>query len=348
MEKELDSIINPLDLEIISHKSIILNSATRSISLRRHLLTEFDYKCAYCKTQLGENGLAPHLKDFFPRSLYPHEAENIENMLITCPICSANKSTIFPLDSSGQPLLLNPRIDNYDDHIKINQSGEALPLSEKGRITIEILKLNRIQLIQERKLRELEKEVIEAYKKVNNEYYENFKSALKTIRSLNTFSQLAKDEIEKYLKNMLYANAVTCLETFLADAFNSTLKSDKKFLRNFVESFTDFKEDKFSLIEVFQKYDTIESKVTEALSGIMWHRLAKVSGIYRDTFDINFPPSPTIYKAIIIRHDLVHRNGKSKNGQFHIIQNSDIDSICSDIESLVDNIINQIKALNTP
>jgi 5-methylcytosine-specific restriction endonuclease McrA len=331
------------------HKIVRLNRTLSSHkNLRSYLLSEFDYKCAYCGTKLGENGLQPYLEHFVPKSILPETANEIENILISCPICCTIKGDRFPVDANGQPLLLNPRIDNYDDHIKISKSGEASALSEKGQVTIDTFNLNRVQLIQERKLRELEKEVIDAYKKVNNEYFENFKSALNTIRILNSFSQLAKDDIEKYLKNMLYSNAVTCLETFLADAFNSTLKSDKKFLRNFVEGFKDFNEDKFSLREVFQKYDTIENRVTEALFDMMWHNLAKVSGIYRDTFGIIFPPASTIFKAIIIRHDLVHRNGKSKTGKFHSIQNSDIENICTDIENFVVDIHKQIVALSTP
>ena len=37
--------------------------------------------------------------------------------------------------------------------------------------------------------------------------------------------------------------------------------------------------------------------------------------MYRHVLGIEFPDSPPIFRAIKVRHDLVHRNGKTKNGE---------------------------------
>ena len=51
------------------------------------------------------------------------------------------------------------------------------------------------------------------------------------------------------------------------------------------------------------------------LSQIVWHDIARVMPMYRDVLEVDFQDETPIFRAIKIRHDLVHRNGKTKDGE---------------------------------
>jgi hypothetical protein len=49
-----------------------------------------------------------------------------------------------------KPLLLNPYTANPSEHLMFTHEGEAVPRSEEGKVTIEVLQLNRPNLVTER------------------------------------------------------------------------------------------------------------------------------------------------------------------------------------------------------
>lgn len=246
-------------------------------------------------------------------------------MLLACHVCNANKNNQFPLDKEGNPLIINPRIDNFEEHIQIGIDGIAIPKTEKGITTIEVLKLNRQELIEDRKLRKLKEDYLDNYDEINTNYFIVFSENIKNIKELNTLSDLTKHNVKEHMKNMLFANVITSMETYLSDAFINTVKSDKKFLRQFVETFDNFKKEKFELQEIFNYYDNINEKATKAMLDVIYHDLPKVKGMYADTLNVNLPDLSNIYKAVLKRHDFVHRNGKTKDGEKHTIESADIE-----------------------
>ena len=148
------------------------------------------------------------------------------------------------------------------------------------------------------------------------------------------------------MRNMLFANVITSLETYLSDAFINTVKSNKAYLRKFVETFHNFRSEKFELSDLFQYYDNIEEKATKAMLDVIYHDLPKVKGMYFDTLNISLPDLAVIYKAVFMRHDFVHRNGKTKTGKFHKIESKDIDELCNEVEKFVNDINRQLNELN--
>jgi hypothetical protein len=116
---------------------------------------------------------------------------------------------------------------------------------------------------------------------------------------------------------LLYANVITSLETYLADIFINTIFQNTLYLRSFVETYPKFKGNdnaqKFTLSEIFTKHDKIEEIVTDEVLGIIYHNLQTIKPMFKDTFGVEFPKDmKSIFKAIQIRHDIVHRNGKTK------------------------------------
>jgi uncharacterized protein (TIGR02646 family) len=313
-------------------------------TFRQALIDEFDNRCAYCESKLGLTS-PPEIDQFYPKSLYPDKAFQFDNLLLCCSVCNRKKGNSFPLDKEGLPILLNPRFDNFGEHLKIEKDGTASSISVRGKTTIELLDLNRPALIEERKLRQLEKDFLANYSKISDTFYSNFSENIKNIRELNGFCDLTKDNVKEHLRNMLFANVITSLETYLSDAFINTVKSDKLYLRKFVETFHNFRNEKFEIRELFIYYDTIDDKATKAMLDVIYHDLPKVKGMYTDTLGIEFPDLSIIYKAVLKRHDFVHRNGKTKDGKKHELTNKDIEDLSKSTEDFVNNINGQIKKL---
>lgn len=138
-------------------------------------------KCAYCERLL--NGNFGHVEHFRPKGGYWDEERNClvtpgyewltnnwENLLLSCSECNViYKRNRFPLTDENardiehqniqneDPLLLNPYFDDLDSHLKFREYF-AVPVrddegvvSDKGKTTIELLKLNdRLDLLRRR------------------------------------------------------------------------------------------------------------------------------------------------------------------------------------------------------
>jgi hypothetical protein len=67
----------------------------------------------------------------------------------------------------------------------------------------------------------------------------------------------------------------------------------------------------------------------------IYHNLPKASIMYRDTFEIDFPKIQNAYKYVLKRHDLVHRNGKTKEGKIVVTDEKAIEELIKTINELV-------------
>lgn len=318
------------------------SSATTRSSLnhtfKEALLQEFDNKCSYCGRPLW-GGFDVSIDHFYPLSKYPEKQLDPENILPACGECNCRKANTFPTDESGNPLLLHPRLDNYSEHIAIDENGILVGKTERGRWTIEVLQLNRPSLTEARKVQAIEHAYLLDIKNTPTNPHEIFVGAIKRIRELNS-TRVGGDDIQQHFTNLLYANVITTLETYLCDRFILAVTASEEALRNFVESFHDFKQEKFELRELFERYGNIEAKALESMKGVIYHDLPKVSGMYADALKIKFPTISEVYKSVFIRHDIVHRNGKTKDGKTHVLGMADVESLCA----LTDSFVNSIEA----
>ena len=168
------------------------------------------------------------------------------------------------------------------------------------------------------------------------DYHSNFVNALRNLRNL--IDGPVEDYIASYLYGLLYVNVVTALETYLSDAFINTVLEDRKLLRRLIETAPEFKKTKLSVSEVFKKLDDIDETAKTHLGQIVWHNLARVERMYREVLDISFPNVELISQGIKIRHDLVHRNGKTREGEAILIDKDSVLKLAREVEQLVQEI----------
>ncbi|MDO9230770.1 MAG: hypothetical protein Q7U03_14550 [Syntrophales bacterium] len=173
--------------------------------------------------------------------------------------------------------------------------------------------------------------------------YDNYEFTETLKNNLNSIKKLLKielpSELEQHMNKMLFVNVITILETFLSDAFIGTVLKDKELLKDFVRLNPDFSERKLTLNEIFERIDNVEKEVKTYLLELIWHNLAKVQKMYFSVLHIDFPKDMRlIYKGIAIRHDIVHRNGKTKSGKVIIITHEDLINIMDEVNSFAETI----------
>ena len=175
----------------------------------------------------------------------------------------------------------------------------------------------------------------------NSDFYENFKENIDVIEKL--LNNGIPAELEKKYLMMLYVNVITSLETYLSDAFINTVLGKEEFTRKMVETNPDLANEKFSLKDIYEQYEKIELKVKQYLLDIIWHNLAKIKPLYKATLDVDFPTDlKDIFRAITIRHDIVHRNGKSKTGEVFEIEKSSVLKLIEKTNDFVKHIDDQL------
>jgi len=183
------------------------------VPIKKELLKMCNSKCAYCESKLGviSDG---DIEYFRPktgaRGLNPDEyapkhywwlAYEWDNLVIACQICNQKyKRDYFPLESETlrsrigatgtellleQSLLIDPTNEDPSDHIEFAENGYAIELSKKGKVTIEILGLNRTELVENRKnVAERLKDSLETMQSITNLNNRFTKSLLLDIKDL--------------------------------------------------------------------------------------------------------------------------------------------------------------------
>ena len=174
-----------------------------------------------------------------------------------------------------------------------------------------------------------------------SDYHANFLAGIDDIREL---AEAAVDrEAAPCLFRLLYINVITVLETFLCDAFVNIVLRDADLRRKLIENTDEFRKQKLSLSDIFKAVDDADEAVKKYLSRIVWHNLARVRGMYRDVLNVQFPESSPIFRAIKIRHDLVHRNGKTTDGESIPIDKGHVLLLAREAEDFVKRINSQFE-----
>jgi uncharacterized protein (TIGR02646 family) len=132
----------------------------RAIARYRHkkikaaLEAMFHGKCAYCESQIRHIAYT-NIEHFHPRNgAHGDEALTFswDNLLLSCSICNGPqyKSDKFP-DAAAGGSLLNPCVDNPDDHLDfqydpVAKIASVRPKTNRGKTTESTIGLNRFDL----------------------------------------------------------------------------------------------------------------------------------------------------------------------------------------------------------
>jgi hypothetical protein len=166
----------------------------------------------------------------------------------------------------------------------------------------------------------------------NTDFHETFEESLSVIDKL--LRQEVAHSLRQPFYRMLYASVITTLETYLSDAFVHTVLPSRRLRRRFVESNSDFKERALKLSEIYSRYNQLEDEIGKYLLELVWHNMARVKALYLATLRVHFNEGlDFVGSAIGIRHDIVHRNGKRKDGSNVVVTKDNVTELLEKIRS---------------
>lgn len=180
---------------------------------------------------------------------------------------------------------------------------------------------------------------VEIEEMMNRELYDSH--VADTLKALDAIEILDED-VKVTLHRVLYANIIACMESYLFDKLRFEVLSKEDNKRKFVKGFKDYTHQMFSLNELFDTFDNIDGKIRKTLESIIYHDLPKVKGMYKDILDIDIGDISDLCKCISIRHDIVHRNGKTKDGREIVIHKDDIETVAKTVSGMIKSIEHQL------
>lgn len=137
------------------------------------------------------------------------------------------------------------------------------------------------------------------------------------LRSLNSVLSLNSIQGNEALLKMQVAYCVTILESCLSEMLKSVVLSSRGFLENAVSNVKDLQNSTVSLKEVLKESNIIEKRVMNHLSELLYHNIPKVLNTYQAVLNTPKPKGiqlSEVIKLTSLRHDIVHRDGKSLDG----------------------------------
>lgn len=148
------------------------------------------------------------------------------------------------------------------------------------------------------------------------------------------------------LKKHVYIGFFSAMEVFLCDICQCFISRKDEYYTNYLNAHPSFKDEKIKVCNIFQEYNTIKDKISERIQGTLYHNLWLVKDVFEKTFNITFPSIDGLLSFIQIRHDLVHRNGRTIKGEAVIIDGKKLESLFFEISNLVTNLMGEFRKIS--
>ncbi|XSC42775.1 hypothetical protein ACF1BQ_031665 [Bradyrhizobium sp. RDT10] len=151
------------------------------------------------------------------------------------------------------------------------------------------------------------------------------------------------------VNRMIFSHQITAMEAFLADKLKNEIEADAAAFQRLIDQDDDLAKEKFTLAEIAKDPALVERKVREHLRSIQYHNLARVDVLYNIALGIRIlslaNDKQSLFKAVMLRHNCVHRNGFDKNGnELKVFTKAFVQDTADLVKSFVENIENAVRA----
>jgi hypothetical protein len=176
----------------------------------------------------------------------------------------------------------------------------------------------------------------------NHQFLANFQTELKNLNRLNKI-EIDDPSLQQILQRQIYIGIIGTLETFLFETFLNLTINDEVYFKNFVKSHPQFRKQKFELREIFEQTEKLKLIAKKVIIDSIYHDLPRVRAMYQATFNIDFPEINNVIKYVQTRHDLVHRNGKTKENKLVQLNSEIVDIVLHKTKEFVDKLAEKLK-----
>ena len=176
------------------------------------------------------------------------------------------------------------------------------------------------------------------------DYIQRFRRSIVLLNRVLSRNFPAYLQVRRPIHGMIYASAVTAMETYLCDAFLHAVTNNNELMNRLLTTTPDFSEKRYSLADMIDWSARAQQRVADYIYDIAWHNLAKVRALYKTVLSVTFPSGlDSLYRAVLVRHDIVHRNGRSKDGRFHNIDKKALLHLFDTVSAFVESVDGQMK-----
>lgn len=144
-----------------------------------------------------------------------------------------------------------------------------------------------------------------------------------------------QDSQKQILYRQAYIGTFAALETCLQDTLMNLITNNERYKVAFIRSHPDLSRRKITFPEFLEYRGKIDDAVKEIIESTIYHKFSVVKNMYEDAIGIDFPPIQRLYHYLPKRHDIVHRNGKTKNGRKHVLELEEIMNLITDTKSFI-------------
>lgn len=137
---------------------------------------------------------------------------------------------------------------------------------------------------------------------------------------------------EQLVLHWAYGAVITALETYLWETLVFWLDEDDRVLQGIVTRFEAFSSRQLTLGDIFKRTAGLKQEVRGFLQKLVWHRWKDVAKLYEAAFGFKPPPFSAFESAILVRHDIVHRNSQNADGEPIPVTAAEIDALAVAVE----------------
>lgn len=284
----------------------------QEIKEKDFFLLKFD--CPICGSKNEINFIGFDLQFFikYPRYIWSYE--------LGCPSCEKTFQyliKIYVIDEKiGIDIISDLTI--LDDDVKVNYNTVcySLDMHDYNQYAMDIY---------------LELDVIHDI--VNEDYYMAFNSSIVEIKLLLQDKNIIRNLT---IRKLIFTNIITVLETYFCDHLITEVNKHERLQVRLVEKSNIFKKIKIEKRDIFKVKENLKKEIIDELNQISFHSLKQVIPMFKNVLEIDFSKElKTLPKAIVKRHDIVHRNGKNKDGDKTEVTIDNLTSLISEVQNIV-------------
>lgn len=135
---------------------------------------------------------------------------------------------------------------------------------------------------------------------------------------------------------LAHGAVITALESYLWDTVAYWTANDERTLHDFVATNKDFQVKTLQLSTIFERLAGLKDEVESYLQDLIWHRLDKVKPLMVQGLKIEVPEIGELMREVLVRHDIVHRGGRTKDGDPVTVSADHVRGVAGKVRAFVD------------
>lgn len=144
------------------------------------------------------------------------------------------------------------------------------------------------------------------------------------------------------IQRMIFAETISSMEAYLGDILQLTVLATPKAMQRLAIKDRELSAEKVALSVILDNPNVVSDKIRGYLKGLLYHNLPKVEAIFKIALNINIFPDKDLKVRLLgfvkIRHDVVHRSGKGKDGEEHSFPATWVMEVMENVRSFIENI----------